>query len=232
MNKNNGGYEKMDKGMIKEVKKNFCKLTYSMRIMEKASVFNGRVDVMEIKGIAVAVGISRNGIVYEAEELKKAAKTLENKPLLLDHEAKIDNIVGKVVKAEFDGMDEVVRFVAEVMDDDIREMIKDGRITDVSIGALVKEMKENDDGNLVAKGIEFVELSLVSIPGIASAKIDSFDEGLNRALIIRESLKDDGLTELERLEATVEVARMNIFKERLKKELRKDIKLNSKVRFN
>lgn len=207
-------------------KKAFCKVEYSMMIMEKRSVLNGDKEVMEIKGVAIKAGKSRNGVIYEAEELKNAAKTLEGKPLLLDHVAEIDSIVGRVVESVFDIMDESIRFTAEIMDERIKEMVRDGRIQNVSIGAIVEDMEE-DGEDLIAKGIEFLELSLVSVPGIAGAKIDSFDEALKRSMmVINEGYEksEKKLSKVEELEAEVEVLELEIFR----KAIWEGMKLNGK----
>jgi len=128
-----------------------------------------------IKGIAINSTTTRNGVKYTAEELSKAAHTLTGRPILKDHENSIDNIIGKVKKSSFDNAIKAIPFEGKIMEKKYQEMIKDGRINSVSIGAMVKEITEekvNEDSNetvLVPKGIEFVELSLVAVPSDPNA---------------------------------------------------------------
>ena len=129
-----------------------------------------------IHGVAIDEGITRNGVKYLGDELRKSAGTLRNKPLLKDHEAKIDNVVGRTTeRCEFNETTKSIDFEAKVMDEKIIEMIMDGRITNVSIGAMVADISEEEEVEgktcVIAKGIEFLELSLVPVPGCPGATI-------------------------------------------------------------
>src|SRR3990167_7436913 len=126
-----------------------------------------------ISGIAINTTITRNNVKYTAEELSLSAASLVGKPVLKDHDQKIDSIVGVVESAEFDG--DAIAFRARIMDEKVKLMIEDGRIKNVSIGAqvreLVKEKKEGEGDVVTAKGISFLELSLVAVPGDSNAVI-------------------------------------------------------------
>lgn len=118
----------------------------------------------KIKGIAINETTTSNGHKFIGEELKTAAQSLVGVPLLKDHENIVDNIVGRVVNSSYNEIDKNIQFEAKIMDAKMREMIADGRLNTVSVGAAVRELEENDDGELIPRGIQFKELSLVAIP--------------------------------------------------------------------
>lgn len=160
------------------------KLEYFVPITE--SVTSGK-DFL-IRGIAINSTTTRNGITYEAAELEASASTLKNKPILKDHENLIDNIVGRTTEnVIFDGVSQSILFEGRIKDKKAQEQIKEGLVTSVSIGAMVKEVEEvteesadgEDIKKLVARGIDFVELSLVAVPadpnaGFAQAMAEAF----------------------------------------------------------
>lgn len=149
--------------------KNNLVLEYSIPIQK-----NVEEGVTSIQGIAVDASISRNKIKYTEEELRKAAKSLVGKPILDTHNSNsVFNTLGRVVQASYSRKDKCVRFKANIMDERAQKYIDDGRITSVSIGAKCKSLEEdeNEDGVYVAKGIDFLELSLVPIPGVKNATI-------------------------------------------------------------
>ena len=127
-------------------------------------------DVMRIEGVAIEETTSRNNVTYKVDELEMAADTLVGAPLLKDHNNTVDGIVGKVTEAFMDGKQ--LKFKAEVMDDSMKEKIKNGLIKNVSVGSKLKELQkvvEDEVTKFVAKGIEFLELSLVAVPGVKGA---------------------------------------------------------------
>ena len=137
-----------------------------------------------IKGIAINQCTTKNGHKFLAEELRPSAETLRGKPLLKDHENLVDNIVGRVTQnVIFDEINNNIPFEANVMDKKMREMINDGRITSVSVGAVVKNIEREGEGAnevMIARGIEFVELSLVAVPadpnaGLATAMCEAYE---------------------------------------------------------
>lgn len=134
----------------------------------------GASKPLKINGVAINATTTRNNVRYTEEELKKSADSLNGKPLLKDHDQKIDNIVGRVANARYENGQ--ITYDAEVMDERIKEMIADGRIQNVSIGARVQELLEEGEGeNAVktARGLEFLELSFVAVPGDPNATVDS-----------------------------------------------------------
>jgi len=127
-------------------------------------------NVMRIEGVAIEETTSRNNVTYKVDELEMAADTLVGAPLLKDHNNTVDGIVGKVTEAYMDGKQ--LKFKAEVMDDSMKEKIRNGLIKNVSVGSKLKELQkvvEDEVTKFVARGIEFLELSLVAVPGVKSA---------------------------------------------------------------
>ena len=136
-------------------------IEFSAPIQENAFVN----DEFIIKGIAINETTTHNGHKYIAEELEPASKTLIGKPLLIDHNNSVEAIKGTVSKSFWNSTARNVQFEAKIMDKTIREMVKDGRIKNVSIGAFAQDLvKDEDSDSYIAKGIKFAELSLVAVP--------------------------------------------------------------------
>lgn len=145
---------------IKKNKKDWHVLEFTSPITENAFVN----DDFIIRGTAINETTTHNGHKYIAEELEKAGQGLVDKPLLVDHTNTIESIKGKVIDSFFDQETRSIKFEAKVMDKEIRSMIKDGRISSVSIGAFAEDLVKDEDGSLIAKGIKMGELSLVAVP--------------------------------------------------------------------
>ena len=121
-------------------------------------------DDFIIKGVAINETTTLNNVKYVAEELEKAAPTFRNVPILLDHVNEVKNIVGRTTEnVNFNSTDKRIDFEGKIMDKDIREMIKDGRIGSVSIGARVQDLTEEEDGSMKAIGVQGLEISLVAV---------------------------------------------------------------------
>ena len=128
-----------------------------------------------IKGIAVTPGLSRNGIMYTIKELKKFAKTMVNVPILRDHVNETLNAIGVVNQGKWSDAKEGVVYEGWIKDHATQERIEDGRIKNVSIGAIIGQLvEEKDDDNgefLLAKGMTSVELSTTPVPGVVGTSI-------------------------------------------------------------
>jgi len=141
----------------------------------------GTNDEFFIKGVAINETTTLNNVKYVAEELQKAAETFRNVPVLLDHKNEVKNIVGRTTQnVNWNEAFRRVEFEAQIMDKDIKERIKDGRIGSVSIGAKVQDLTEEEDGSMKAIGIRGLEISLVAVPGDSHANIaQAIQQGLH-----------------------------------------------------
>ena len=135
-----------------------------------------------IKGLALPFGKrSRNGAIYNKERIIEIADTLKNKPLLFNHdESKVvghttENITikegGLYYEADIDPQEEYF----------IRK-IKRGDIQNVSIQGIVDKVGENNEVFLS----EFIELSLVTIPGFKEANVTTIEKLLEEEKRIAE----------------------------------------------
>jgi hypothetical protein len=152
------------------------KLNFSVPI-EQATITKSSIDMggkrFLIQGTAINATLTRNGVKFTEEELEKSAQSLRNKPLLKDHNNSVDSIVGKTTNNVFyDSTSKCVKFEAEVIDEGCKSKIKAGLIGAVSVGCMVSQMDEEEDC-VVAKGIDFVELSLVAVPADPNAGIQT-----------------------------------------------------------
>lgn len=161
---------KSEIGKTKEkVKEKMEPLSFNYQIPIKEQGFmNGQFT---IAGTAISSSVTSNNHKFLPEELKLSADTLNGVPLLVDHRNEVDAIKGRVIVSEFDDVNEKVNFKAQIEDESIKEMIKDGRLNSVSVGAIVKEL-EDDGDYFIPRGIVFKELSLVAVPADPRATFD------------------------------------------------------------
>lgn len=157
-----------------------------IQITEARETSGGESD-FHIEGIAINAVTTENNHKFLADELKTATSSLKGVPLLKDHDNFVDSIMGRVIASDFNEEDQNIKFKAVVRDEKIKQMIKDGRLTSVSIGASVEDIDEEDD-LLVPRGIEFKELSLVAVPADSGAQITPF-KGSNFSSAIEEAWK-------------------------------------------
>ena len=153
---------------------------------------------INVEGIAVCEGVSRNGIRYNAEELNYFAPTLTGKPILKDHKNETDSIIGKVTEGKSIDNGKKVRFKGWVKEDGsgITERILDGRVSEVSIGATAdKLLKESEDSSeVVAVGLHALELSTTPVPGVIGTSVspsESFNENEIKGMIESFNLKNN-----------------------------------------
>ena len=146
------------------------KFNFNLPIQESHSENVGRKQDFFIKGVAINETTTRNGHKFVAEELTKATSSLRNKPILKDHKNEIDSIVGRTTENVFyDKGINAIKFEARITDEKMQQMITDGLITSVSVGAAIKDYEIEEDGSHNLKGIEFLELSLTAIPADPNA---------------------------------------------------------------
>ncbi|MHA1690095.1 MAG: hypothetical protein ACTSU7_00525 [Candidatus Heimdallarchaeaceae archaeon] len=152
---------------------------------------------IRISGIAVREGISRNKRKYLARELKKFAPTLIGRPILKDHNGSVDSVIGKVTDAYFVDGKNFVQYEGWVKEDGsgIIEKIRDGRIGEVSIGAVAKRiLKESEDSDiLIPCDMEAMELSVTPVPGNKGTSIYPIGENVDETKI---DLSDEGIKKM------------------------------------
>jgi hypothetical protein len=168
-----------------------------IKIGEKSDNPAGK-KILHIEGTAITETVTRNKVRYTKEELIKAASGLVGKPILDTHKQdSIKYILGRVTNSMHQG--DGTKFGADIMDADAIEMIEDGRIQHVSIGAQVEDLVRETEGNdeVTAKGIDYTDLSLCSVPGdvhtsISSALSESFKIKSDTMAEIQKTKEDAG----------------------------------------
>lgn len=172
----------------KEQDKDWRLLEFFTPIKEKALVGNDFI----IRGVAINETTTLNNVKYVAEELEKAAPTFRDVPILLDHKNEVKNIVGRTTQNVFFEKNSLgvgsIPFEAKIDDVTIKEMINDGRIKNVSIGATVKDLVEEEDGSVKAIGIRGLELSFVAVPGDCNA---SLAHALDNSFMLKEKYESN-----------------------------------------
>ena len=189
-----------------------------------------------ISGIAVKEGISKNNRKYVAKELDKFAKTLKKRPIMKDHSGTTDSVIGKVTEASSIDNGKIVIYKGWVKGEDIIEKIKDGRISEVSIGAFSRRIvRDKEDENvMIPIDMEAMELSVTPIPGVNGTSVmpqeNSSNYNINPAKINDNTQintnthKDESTVELEHFKEK-ESQELNNKKEHLKYNKMVDYKL-------
>lgn len=152
-------------------------------LKEKLTIFNQKLNfnipIKEsvtdskdfiIKGTAINATTTKNNHTFLAEELIKSVDSLKGKVILKDHINSVDNIVGRVTQnVIYDHNTNALLFEGKIVDKVMIEKISSGLVNSVSVGASVREIEEGKDGNIIARGIEFDEISLVAVPADPNA---------------------------------------------------------------
>jgi len=140
--------------------------------IKEAKESDSGIEKLTISGVAVTEGTSRNNVYYGSDVLKESAKTLEGKPLLMDHSQSTRDIVGKVVETSFKDGKIPFTAVVDTGEEDLVRKLRNGFIDFVSIGASFdKENSQKKEGVLHVQGLEMHELSFVPVPGVANATL-------------------------------------------------------------
>jgi len=121
-----------------------------------------------------------NGIYFSKDEIKKAVKSFEGVPIVLDHSKRIEDVVGKVISPSFDEKDGKLRATL-VFEEDlpktdialkwIAKQKSENKIPNVSVGVWLDVVKTEVDGKEVfaATNIEADHVAMV-IHGACSDK--------------------------------------------------------------
>ncbi len=159
----------------------------------KSALFNGfepKDDFTHVAGFAVHEG-TFNQITILKEELEKSVNSLIGRPILKDHEALADNVVGKVTYADIrmdpDTATPAIYYEADIDNDeeDFLRKIEKGLLNAVSVsfncshicgicGEPVFECPHwfGDDGfKVLAREMKFRELSIVAVPADSDATV-------------------------------------------------------------
>lgn len=175
--------------------------------------------------------IDRDGEIVGTHALEKVAKLQLGKvPILLNHENKIENLVGEWTNRRMENKNGHTAFVAEpkfYMSNPKAKMIKglldDGAECGISIGAIVKEteVKKIDNHDVtVYTDIELLEASFVAIPsnrhGAAMAVAKSFKNNMED-IKMDDEMKKEFESKIEALDKSV--AEKDVSIEALNKEV-------------
>jgi hypothetical protein len=126
---------------------------------------------LRIRGIAMAVGMSRNSNIYTPQELETFSSKLVNAPVYIEHVA-VPNAIGKVTQTNWDGHS--LLYEAEIYESDVADKISKGLVQHVSVGADY-EAVDLVDGK-VPHGLHNAELSLVAVPGIPETNVQVLEK--------------------------------------------------------
>lgn len=170
---------------------------------------------------------NKNRDMFPLEEIKKAYTTFIGRNIFLDHNTKsVRNAVGKIIAAELREDENGQVYVAclfkidRELHPDIAHKIENGIIDSVSMGANVAKTvcricsheasRESDfcqhqknpmlypDYYAINHGVEFTELSLVSVPADPSAKMHkvfNLNQGMNKVAVGADEFSNQGDTQ-------------------------------------
>ena len=147
-------------------------------LVESYTVKEQKGDGVIIEGLALPYGkVSRNGNKYSEESIRATYKTLEGKPVLYNHNP--DRVIGHVEKVWLgeDGL--YYRANIDPAEEEIVRKLKRGDLKNVSIQVMVKNVDYKEGYAEIEIG-EFLELSIVSIPGFADTSaqvLEKFKRG-------------------------------------------------------
>ncbi len=178
-----------------------------------------------IKGIAISSVTTDNGHLFKPDELRNSAGSLANRPLLMDHDASIKSMIGRVVSSIFDETEQVIRFEAKINDTEagkiVKQLILAGDLGTVSVGCNVQDILE-EDGIFIPIGVKFKELSVVATPADDNAQFTK----MNMQLILKEAynsksntnVKQNGVAVDLKIKKEINMEKENSVLETLKEE--------------
>ena len=147
-----------------------------------------------IRGTAIGEGVTRNLNEYLATELQRAAPTLADVPLQIDHGRSVADNAGRVLVSSFDPRTKSIDYVARLRRSKTEafEAVQHGDVDSVSIGANIDDVKcniceesklhgnckhvvgreyEGEIATRIGVGLEFFELSITPFGAYKGADI-------------------------------------------------------------
>jgi len=244
-----GPKQKVEKEAIPMDIKENIELTWNESISISESGEDKQGKWLNIGGVALKAGKSRNNRVYTVENLKE--NNDKEVAVFVEHDATTDNVIGKTT---FTNEDDVLRHDGKIRNTakhtDVVEKVKDGLLS-VSIGAFAKKAirKHTNEGyEYHLDGLNIRHLGIVGSPGVKGASIEyaiaeSFngfpsDKDENESItIIQDSNKDDQVVIGDKKDLKENLEEMNMEEleklqkenEKLKKQL-ESVKLAEKER--
>lgn len=127
--------------------------------------------VLRVKGVLAPARVSRNNRLYLPEELRRMAEELDGAevPVYWEH-VSARNAVGRAW-VKWDDVRKVLRYEAEIFDEEAAEKIRSGLVKHVSLGADYETIDLVDEV-VVPRNLHLREISLVAVPGIPEANIE------------------------------------------------------------
>lgn len=212
--------------------------TEIMKFTQTSSPFlstsaNEREGVVEIEGFAVHVG-TFNRITIQKEELDKSVASLVGQPILKNHNNSVDVVVGKITEAHCEvdpNCGEYAIKYKAILDEQEEDLIRKMKldfVSSVSVGfrcehicSICGEDVFNcdhwfwDDGfQILAKDIDFHELSIVAVPADSDATVKVNFVNESNQFENLEQFKDERRTKMSDFEAKYNdmVEKFNEFK--------------------
>lgn len=191
-----------------------------LTIQESGAETDGRKWCV-IGGTALTVGKSRNGIVYAEKNIKE--NDGKESRFFVEHNATVDNVVGKVSFMENDGkLDYRARIRNTAKHPDIVEKAMDG-LFEVSIEGRYKDLVPQDDGSMSVEGLDIRALVATGVGGVVGNTVD-YAIAESYSGIAEEDIKNY-LTEVEGM-VEAAISDENVLKEN--EQLRKELEEHKK----
>jgi len=139
-------------------------------LVETHEVLESKEHGMGVVGLALPFDkVSRNGFRYITESIRSAVNSVIGAPALFNHDS--EKVIGHVENASFDGQGMTYRMNLDEAGPYgwVANKVRRGDLKKVSIQCLYDEDKSflDDDGVMNAWVNEFLEISVVTIPGFA-----------------------------------------------------------------
>jgi len=153
------------------------KINIAVESFEISKEALNNTESVVIQGFALPFDkTSRNGFAYRKESIIKTAKTLEGKKMFFNHNTEAMPI-GKIRSVNL--TDKGLEYVAELDKDEtiLINKVRKGLIENVSIQCIYENARLNESSNTFEVDVkEFLELSLVTIPGFADTTASAVEK--------------------------------------------------------